>query len=213
MFVCPLPPEKLWVRAEYLYDFKRGHGELVSGVWVSLKSIRGQAFRFETYLPEYGALYDKLPISAFVWHDVLEADDQLPLDELQIWDCMSYHVEVVDKPMLKGLRCEFLGKSRRMHAGEYMFCIDSCNPDPRIADVTFSESAEEHKSFNVIRLDNGQFALQPNNRMRIFDPALTHEQLRTPDFHVSTRIWRVENTAKWRLGDTTTVTYDDRAEV
>jgi hypothetical protein len=33
---------------------------------VSCKSIQGRALYFETYLPEYGALYDKLPISAFV---------------------------------------------------------------------------------------------------------------------------------------------------
>ena len=77
-FICPLPPEKVLVKAEYLYDNQAGFGQLVEGVWVSCKAIRGQAFRFETYLPEYGALYDKLPISAFVWHDVLE-DDQLPL--------------------------------------------------------------------------------------------------------------------------------------
>ena len=44
---------------------KSGHGEFVKGVWVSVKSIPGRAFYFETYLPEYAAMYDKLPISAF----------------------------------------------------------------------------------------------------------------------------------------------------
>ncbi len=212
-FVCPLPPEKVFVRAEHLYDHDPARvGQLIEGVWVSVKSIRGQAFRFETYLPEYGALYDKLPLSAFAWHDVLEEPDQLPLDVLQIWDCMSYHVEVVDKPFLKGLRAEFYGKDRQLHRGEYLLTIDSCNPDPRIPDFTFSESAEEHKSFNLLRLDNGQFALQPNNRCRFFDPAITHAELRTPDFKVCTRVYRVENTAKWRLGDTVTVSYDERTE-
>jgi len=213
-FVCPLPPEKVFVRAEYLYDHDPSRvGELIEGIWVSVKSIRGQAFRFETYLPEFGALYDKLPLSAFVWHEVLEEDDQLPLDVLQIWDCMSYHVEVIDKPFLKGLRAEFFGKDKQLHQGEFMLTIDSCNPDPRIPDFGFAETAEEHKSFNLLRLDNGQFALQPNNRCRFFDPAITHSDLRMPDFKVCTRIFRVENTAKWRLGDTVTVTYDDRAEV
>jgi len=60
-FVCPLPPLKVLVRKEYLYDFEKGRGELVEGIWCSVKSHRGEAFRFETYLPEYGALYDKLP--------------------------------------------------------------------------------------------------------------------------------------------------------
>ena len=61
-----LPAYKVWVRKEYLRDLQDGHGEFVEGVWVSAKSIPGRAFYFETYLPEYGAMYDKLPISAFV---------------------------------------------------------------------------------------------------------------------------------------------------
>jgi hypothetical protein len=148
-------------------------------------------------------------LSAFVWR---YEDELLPLDVLQIWDCMSYHVEVIDKPFLKGLRAEFFGKDKQLHGGEYMLTIDSCNPDPRIPDFGFSETPEEHKSFNLLRLDNGQFALQPNNRCRFFDPAITHNKLRMPDFKVCTRIFRVENTAKWRLGDTSTVTYDERGE-
>lgn len=210
-FVCPLPPEKVWIRAQYLYDFDAAReGELVEGVWVSLKSIRGQAFRIETYLPEYGALYDKLPLSAFLWGN--EHHDLLPLDVLQIWDCMSYHIELIDKPFLKGLRAEFFGKDKQLHQGEYMWTIDSCEPDPRIPTYGFSETPEEHKSFNMLRLDNGQFALQPNNRCRFFDPAITHAELKKPDFAVCTRTYRVENQAKWRLGDTSTVTYDDRGE-
>jgi hypothetical protein len=61
-----LPSEEVWVRKEYLLDLKDGHGEFVEGVWVSAKSIPGRTFYFETYLPEYAAMYDKLPISAFV---------------------------------------------------------------------------------------------------------------------------------------------------
>lgn len=210
-FVCPLPPEKVWIRAEYLYDFDPAHvGELIEGVWVSCKSIRGQAFRFETYLPQFGALYDKLPIDAFV--SDTNYGKLLPLDVLQIWDCMSYHVELIHKPFLAGLRAEFFGKDKQLHGGEYMWTLDSCEPDPRIPTYGFSETPEEHKSFNVLRLDNGQFALQPNNRCRFFDPAITHEHLRKPDFAVCTRTYRVENTAKWRLGDTSTVTYDERVD-
>ena len=212
-FVCPLPPVKVLVRPEYLYDFQcDSDAPLVEGIWVSVKALRGEAFRFETYLPQYGALYDKLPISAFLWHDVIEEDEQLPLDVLQIWACLSYHVSVVEKPLLRGLRAEFFGKDSQLHGGEYLFTLDNCNPDPRIPDFGFSETPEEHKSYNVLALDNGQFALQPNNRCRFFDPALTHSELQTPDFKVCTKTYRVENTAKWRLGDTSTVTYDGRGE-
>jgi len=61
-------PIKVLVRPEYLYDFQCDKdAPLVEGIWCSVKSIKGEAFRFETYLPQYGALFDKLPISAFTW--------------------------------------------------------------------------------------------------------------------------------------------------
>lgn len=214
-FVCPLPPIKVLVRPEYLYDFDEQHRDLVQGIWVSVKSIKGEAFRFETYLPEYGALYDKLPISAFMHNDMDDEGintEMLDLDELQIWDCLSYHVTVVDKPFLKGLRAEFFAKNKRTYWGEYMFTLDTCSPDPRIPDFGFSETVDEHKSYNVLKLDNGQFALQPNNRCRFYDPAFNPQEMKFPDFKVATKKFRVEQHAKWRLGDTSTVTYDGRGE-
>ena len=63
--IANLPSYEVWVRKEYLTDHKSGHGEFVKGVWVSAKSIPVKAFYFETYLPEYAAMFDKLPISAF----------------------------------------------------------------------------------------------------------------------------------------------------
>ena len=61
---------------------------------------------------------------------------------------------------------------------------------------------DEHKSFNLIQLRNGQFALYPNNRCRIYDTSMTPENVKTPDFKVSTRIFEVENDVNWgRLGD------------
>ena len=62
--VHPLPPINVYVRKEYLYDLEKGHGELTPGVWISVKSTMGKALYFETLLTDYGALYDKLPISA-----------------------------------------------------------------------------------------------------------------------------------------------------
>jgi hypothetical protein len=209
-FVCPLPPIKVLVRAEYLYDHQSGHGEYVDGVWCSVKSHRGEAFRIETYLPQYAALFDKLPIAAFAWKPI--EGDPLPLDMLQIWDALSYHVTVVEKPLLKGLRAHFYGKDRKVHFGKYMFTLDGCNPDPRIPDFTFVETMEEHKSYNLLQLNNGQFALQPNNRCQFFDPALNPQEIKTPDFKVATTKYTVEDKAKWRLGDTTSVTYDGRTE-
>ena len=57
--ITNLPSYEVWVRKEYLTDHTSGHGEFVKGVWVSAKSIPGRAFYFETYLPDYAAMFDK----------------------------------------------------------------------------------------------------------------------------------------------------------
>jgi hypothetical protein len=192
-----LPPIPVYVKKEFLYDLEKGHGEYTPGIWISVKSVQSKALYFETLLTEYGALYDKLPISAFVWK-IGPTDDHLPLDVLQLWDCFDYDITVIQKPLLS--RCEFFGKDRNMHPGEYAFTIDNCHRDSSIIDTNFSEHDPEHKSFNVIKLDNGQFAAQPNNRVIWRDQSLIPDKLQQPDFKVCTQNYVVETTPKWSVG-------------
>ena len=206
--VANLPPIHCFIRAEFLYDFQKVEREFIPCIWVSLKSIRGQAFRIEAYLPEYGALYDKLPLHAFV----SRADnlgELLPLDHLQIWDCFSHDITIIRKSFLGNLSAKFLAKDKRWHQGKYLFTVDNAAPDPNIIDTTYSEVAEDHKSFNFLELDNGQYAAQPNNRTLFLDPASNPIELKHPNFKVCTKIYRVEQNAKWALGDTTSVTYEE----
>ena len=173
--ICNLPSTDVWVRREYLRDHQDGHGEFVKGVWVSAKSIPGRAFYFETYLPDYGALFDKLPISAFV-HDKKTPTPDLPLNNLQFWNCMDYGVAAIHKQFIGSMDYEVLTRD-------------------------FGKQAE-HKSFNLLELDNGQYCLYPNNRMRVYDNSLTPQAPLQPDFKVSTIEYQVENGNMTRLGDT-----------
>ena len=196
--VHPLPPVPVWIKKEYLYDHQKGHGDLTPGIWISVKSTQAKALYFETLLTDYGALYDKLPLSAFVWKQDYGKSNQLSLDTLQLWDCFDYHLTVIQKPLLS--RCEFFGKDKQMHPGEYAFTIDTAHADISILDTNFSEHDPEHKSFNVIKLDNGQFAAQPNNRVIWRDQSLIPEKLMTPDFKVCSQNYKVETTPKWTVG-------------
>ena len=105
--VANLPQVQCYVRKEYLYDFEKGHGEYEPCYWVSVKSILGKALYIEAYLTEYGALYDKLPISAFTWKTEINNEDLLPLDYLQLWDCLSYDITVIKKAQLQSMKCKF----------------------------------------------------------------------------------------------------------
>ena len=140
--VANLPPTKVYVKKEYLYDHEKGHGELVEGVWISVKSIEGRALYFETYLPEYGALYDKIPISAFV--NSPDIKDNLELEELELWDAFSYHITVIEKKSLAGVRCKYLAPSKKWYYGEYLFTIDNCHADSNTLNISYSEVPEEH---------------------------------------------------------------------
>jgi hypothetical protein len=202
--VANLPPTKVYVKKEYLHDHQKGHGEYVEGVWITVKSIQGRALYFETYLPEYGALYDKLPISAFV--NSPDIKDSLELEELELWDAFSYHITVIEKKNL-GERCKYLAPSKKWYYGKYLFTIDSCHADTNILNVSYSEVPEEHKSFNILELDNGHYAAQPNNRCLFYEKSMTPSKMLQPDFKVSTEYYSVENKSKWTAGDDTNYFY------
>ena len=196
--VSSLPPLKCFVRREFLYNFEKGHGEYEPAIWVSIKALRGQVFRIESLLPNYGALYDKLPIHAYVWHT--DNPSALPIDTLQLWDCMGYRFTVVEKIGLRNLGVKFMAKDKTWVFGQYLFTVDFC-ADGQDLDTGFTEQAEEHKSFNFIRLDNGQFACQPNNRCLWYDQSLIPNETKCPDFQASRHIWTVDGTRKWSAGD------------
>ena len=156
--ICNLPSYHVWVRKEYLTDHKSGHGEFVEGYWVSCKSIPGRAFYFETYLPDYAAMYDKLPISAFVSSPELPEPD-MELHNLQFWNCMDYGVVAVQKQFIGSMHYEIMTRDYGNQTGTYICTLDNYHQDVDAVDYSTSEQPSEHKSHNLIELDSGQFAL------------------------------------------------------
>ena len=190
--ICNLPAIHVWVRKEFLRDHEDGHGEFVKGVWISCKSMPGRAFYFETYLPEYGAMFDKLPISAFTWADQTPKPD-LSLPNLQFWNCMDYGVVAIHKQFISSMTFEVMTRNAGTFKGKYVATIDNYHSDVNTIDYSTAETPAEHKSHNLIELENGQFGLYPNNRMRIYDNSLTPDKPLMPDFKVSTVEYEVES--------------------
>ena len=100
-FVANIPYIKCWVRKEYLHDLHKGHGEFVEWVLLAVKSMQGRALMFEAYMPDYGACFDKFPLSAFVWKKDIKEEDQLSLGVISLWDGFSYDIQVWSKRLLK----------------------------------------------------------------------------------------------------------------
>jgi hypothetical protein len=137
-----------------------------------------------------------------VWREDYDPteDGDLPIDTLQLWDCMGYRFTVCEKIGLRILGVKFLGKDKALHHGRYLFTVDFC-ADGMDADTGFTEQAEEHKSFNFIRLENGQFACQPNNRCLWYDQSLIPAEVKFPDFQAAQTFWTVDGSRKWSAGD------------
>ena len=215
--VVNIPPIEVFIRKEFLYDFTKdnkdkllGENEYESAHWITSKSIPNQALYFESFVHDFGALYDKLPIHAFVWKTDIDKNNLYPLDWLQLWDCFSYNISVIKKERLRNARCEIIMKDKSRAPGYYLFTIDSCSSDPNEINVSWSETPNEHKSFNIIKLDNGQFAAQPNNRILWKHQSQTPStDLKVPYFKFSTKTWICENSDRWSAAGSTTFTYLD----
>lgn len=207
--VANLPPIKIFIRKEYLTQFQYGHGEYEIGYWVSLKSKTERAFLFETLLAEYGALYDKLPISAFLWKKEVNQSELLPLEYLQLWNCSSYYVTIIEKQLLTNFRVSVLMKNGKTYMGTYLLTFDNCHPEKNILMTNESESPEEHKSSNLIKLDNGQFCIQPNNRIVWHDSSLTPKDKLKPYFKLANVDYKVSLSDKWSTNYTDSWDYTD----
>lgn len=208
--VANVPPIEVLIDKRFLYDFEKdpttgkylGEGEYEKGHWVTVKSIPNRALLFETYVDRFGAVYDKLPIHAFRWRPLEENDTVYPLDFLQLWDCLSYNISVIEKRVLRNVVTYTTMKDQTTVQGEYLFTIDTAHSDPNEIDCGWSESPNEHKCYNISKLDNGQFCAQPNNRTKWYQTARTQNVKEKPYFRYSTRVWKSEEYSKWRPSDT-----------
>ena len=157
-------------------------------------------------------MFDKLPINAFTSKDQLPNPD-LSLPNLQFWNCMDYGVVAIEKQFIASMVFEILTRDQGAFKGKYVATLDNYHSDINSIDYSTAETPAEHKSHNLIELENGQFGLYPNNRMRIYDNSLTPEKPLMPDFKVSTVEYEVENADDLaRYGDSDDYYYKSKDE-
>ena len=126
----------------------------------------------------------------------------MELDELMLWDSFSYYMSVTIFDTLQYRKMKYTSRRRNEYEGLYLFTLDWAHEDPNITDVTFSEAAGQHKCGHVIQLDNGNYAIQPNNRLRCHDPSFCvkpNESVIKRKLH--SHKWSVEQNWKWVTSD------------
>ena len=126
---------------------------------------------------------------------------------------MDYNVTCIQKQFIGSMSYEVYTRDAGSVKGSYVATLDNYHGDIDTVDFSASETPEEHKSHNIIELENRQYCLYPNNRTRIYDNSLTPAEPLTPDFKVSTYYYQVENENKLeRFGDSEEYFYKSKKE-
>ena len=200
-----IPPIYCKIRKEYLYDLEKHQGESVDCCVFSVVSITDRALLFNIMLPN-GACFWRLPISAF-FQEKFERSEvvDVPIDQLQIWNSFSYYPSVHMFGYLTSQRGKYFGKDKKEYFRENLFTIDWCHPETNILDTEHSEIPHEHKCGHVLALDNGNYAIQPNNRI-LWNISNFTTRDDIPDYKVQTTSWNVENKG-WITEDTDKMFY------
>ena len=202
-----IPPTYAQIRREYLYDCKKHHGEVEDCIVFGITSMGGRAILWHA-LMENGAIFYRLPISAFIQRGFKVEDvPRRRLDELELWNSFSYHPTITSWAILSAASGKYIGKDKQWHHGSYLFTVDRAHPDANILDTDHSEIPHEHKCAHIIALDDGNYAAQPNNRILWDIPSFTVRD-EIPDWKVQTSDWNVEDTGKWKTEDTDRFFYE-----
>ena len=188
------PSIQVLVRNEFLHNQEKGHGGYTRGWLVGCRTVRGFAVTFYVLL-ENGVLFTGLPIHALAHKEC----ERMELTDLEMWDSISYDHSVVQFELLKRIACIVLLKNKKRYDGEYVFSIDFSSAGSLRG---IAESPNEWKVFHFIKLNNGNFALYPQNRIMFKDASLISSiDPKTIDYKVNTTEWGCEDGNKWTVGD------------
>ena len=204
-------PLKVYVRNEYLYQHEKGFNEFTEGTIISVRCLPGQAALFQVLLNN-GVMRDKLPSHALLTKPEIPNSD-LPFHYLQIWNCFSYNFSVHHLSYVYDTRVSVFMKDKKWYEGSYYATINWGSNDLN-TDLSLAEDPMEHKSHHIILLDNGQIALQPNNRIKWSEPSFVTKPFpEKPDYLVNTDYYNCEGYEKWTTEDSYQMFYDSESHI
>jgi hypothetical protein len=188
-----IPPIECFVRGNFLRDQQDSHDKKFPVVIFGVASVQHRSPLFH-FLMEDGAIWWRMPISAFCSKpDSPEVD----LHELVLWNSFSPYVSVTQFAHMRNMRMTYRDRTGAEISGKYLMTLDWHNADANIFDVGYSENPGQHKCGHVIERDDGNFAIQPNNRCRLFEPSFTTKiGQNLIDRLINSQLWDVEDAAK-----------------
>jgi hypothetical protein len=147
-------------------------------------------------MTEYGSQHARVPIHYL--RSIPEGGSSYPLDWIQLWDSLSYYASVKIDQYNKNRSANIMLKNKTQHKAKYLFTIDWClGPQYQSG---YGEMAAGHKCGHFFQGFNGQYFLQPNNRVLWMDGGsfISKNFDNKPDWKVFSQEFSCENTGnRW----------------
>jgi hypothetical protein len=162
---CNIPYIECFLKKEYTGI------EDISGFIFGAKSLINYPLLFH-FQGSNGAVVWNLPISAFYWkegYESLSPIEEERLSLLESWDCQSSAISAISFSFLENKRVDVFCRDGEWRTGTYLFTLDDYPTDPNTVNVGYSSDLDS-KCFHFIKLNNGNFCVQPNNLLRWHNP-------------------------------------------
>ena len=200
-----IPPIDCYVRGNFLRNQEDSHDKYFPCVIFGVSSVQNRSPLFH-FMMEDGGLWWRMPINAFCKKPGVPEES---LYNLVLWNSFSPYITATKFSNLVNLSLHYVDRNKTKVNGKYLFTLDWHNPDSNRLDDGYSETPDEHKCGHVIERDDGNFAIQPNNRIFVFEPSYT-TKYGDPLIHriINDRKWDVEDKKKWVTEDSNVFHYN-----
>jgi hypothetical protein len=193
------------VRGNFLRDQQDSHDKYFPVVIFGVASVQNRSPLFH-FLMEDGGIWWRMPINAFC---TKPNTPEVDIHDLVLWNSFSPFISVTRFANLANMRMQYRNRHKEIVKGKYLFTLDWHNAESNRLDDGYSESPGQHKCGHVIEREDGNFAIQPNNRVLLFEPSFTTKVgTKLIDRLVNSRKWDVEDADKWLVEDSERYDYD-----
>jgi hypothetical protein len=183
-----IPYFECLVRREYTRDMAGPKGQYLKAIAFAVWCRRGRMLGFQVMFTgkdqdgneanSGGAMFSQIPIEALVWKPC----EMPPARHVAPWDVFSETFTVVTLELIHRSRAFVLPERL---PGRYLFTVDYTRSD-------LADNPEQHKQHHVLMMGGGWFAVMPNNRLLVSDPAFWDVTEERPDFTALTRVFSAE---------------------
>ena len=189
-----IPLIECYIRKEFLFNEEKHEGEFEDVILFGITSLRFRVPLFNT-MTRGGGHFCRMPIHAFCHK---KNAPKKKLEELIIWNNFSYDIGIIKYDYLSDCKAKVFLRDKKTYIADYLFTMDYAHPQKNYIDFDYSEDPDDHKSANVMKLEDGNFCIAPNNRILWSDTSFIEPYKEIPQWKPNTKIWEVPKNG-WKV--------------